>query len=166
MAVALRPQADKGKMAKVPDDAPGSKPNVYDELLIAGADGGPRLYKMHRETKRVIGDDANKVKEFDKLPGRVASVQFNADGSKFAAVSSLDGKGEVRVYDTASGSKVVCQDAAAPAYAVAWSSDGKAIASAGFDGVVTLHDPGTGKRVKAFPAAPVGKDTAKAAAAK
>ncbi len=155
MAVALKPPpAGEKKMQKVPDDTPGAKPNVYDELLIAGADGVPRVYKMHRETKRVIGDDANKVKEFEKMPGRVASIQYDKDGSHFAAVSSLDGKGEVRVYDAATGGKVACEGVSGPAYAVAWRPDGKAVASAGFDGTVWLHDPATGKLLKKFPAVP------------
>ena len=37
-----------------------------------------------------------------------------------------------------------------PAYAVAWHPDGKLIASAGFDGMVWLHDAATGKLVKEF----------------
>ena len=48
LAVARRPLKDK-KMVKSPPD-PADK--LYDELLIGGSDGVPRLYKMHRETKR------------------------------------------------------------------------------------------------------------------
>ncbi len=54
MAVDRRPMKDK-KMQVVPADTPGAKPNLYDELIVAGADGVPRLYKMHREVKREIG---------------------------------------------------------------------------------------------------------------
>ena len=68
-------------------------PTMYDELLIGGSDGVPRLYKMHRETKRVIGDDANKIREYEAMPGRIFAVCFNADGSLLAAGSSLDGRG-------------------------------------------------------------------------
>src|SRR5207248_3526446 len=42
MAVARRPLKDK-KMAKVPPDTPGIPAKVYDELLIGGSDGVPRL---------------------------------------------------------------------------------------------------------------------------
>jgi WD40 repeat protein len=138
------------RMQKLPVDTPKAQPNVYDELLAAGADGKPRLYKMHREVKREIGDDSNKVKEYEAMPGRIASVAFNADGSKFAAASSLDGKGEVRVYDTNTGAKVLCEKVTGPVYAVAWHPGGKRIASAGFDGTVWLHDPATGKLVDSF----------------
>lgn len=149
IAVDRRPMAGE-KMQAVPPDTPGAKPNVYDEVIVAGSDGKPRLYKMHREKKREIGDDANKVREYEGMPGRISAVAFNAGGTKFAAASSLDGKGEVRVYDTDTGAKVACEKVTGPAYAVAWHPDGKRVASAGFDGTVWLHDPATGKLVSSF----------------
>jgi WD40 repeat protein len=147
----------KPRMQKVPPDAANVPPKPYDELLAAGSDGVARMYKMHREAVRQIGDDANKVKEFEKMPGRVSSVVFNPDGSKFAATSSLDGKGEVRVYEVDSGKKVVCEKVTGPAYAVAWHPSGKTVASAGFDGKVWVHDAATGKLVREFTVMPTGK---------
>ena len=94
MAIERRPTNEK-KMVKIPlDDVGASVEKVYDEVLAAGADGTPRLYKMHREKKRVIGDDFNFIKAFEKMPGRVSGLQFNAAGSHFAAACSLDGKGD------------------------------------------------------------------------
>jgi WD40 repeat protein len=154
MTIDRRPMKEK-KMQKVPNDTPGAKPNVYDELLAAGSDGTPRLYKMHREVKREIGDDSNKVKQFDAMPGRVSCAKFNPDGDKFAAVSSLDGKGEVRVYEIEKGTKVAFEKTTGAVYAVAWRPDGKAVASAGFDGKVWLHDPATGKLLKEFVGVPL-----------
>jgi len=156
MAVDRRPTKDDKKLAKVSPDAPKAVPQAYDELLCAGADGKPRLYKMHREVPRVIGDDANRLKEFASMPGRISAVQFDLEGQRFAAASSLDGKGEVRVYEVESAKFVACEKVAGPAYAVAWSPDGKVVASAGFDGAVSCHDPATGKLVRAFAAAPPG----------
>lgn len=154
MAVDRRPMKER-RMTKVPQDEAGKFiEKVYDEAIVAGADGVPRLYKIHREKKREIGDDSNKIKDYEKMPGRVSAVAFNPDGTKFAAVSSLDGKGEVRVYDATSGAKVVCEKVTGPAYAVVWHPDGKLIASAGFDGTVWLHDPATGKLVGTFVAMP------------
>lgn len=69
-----------------------------DEILFGGADGVPKIYRMHRITKRVIGDDANQLWELPPLPGRVFSVDYNADGSLIAAGSSLDGHGAVHIY--------------------------------------------------------------------
>ena len=42
----------------------------------------------------------------------------------------------------------------AAVYTLAFSPDGKQIASAGFDGNVRLSDPGTGKTIKEFPGVP------------
>ena len=149
------------RMQKVPADTPGAAPKVYDEVIAAGSDGKPRLYKMHREVKREIGDDSNRVREYEPMPGRISCVAFSPDGKHFAAASSLDGRGEVRVYETDTGKKVVCEKVSGPAYTVAWHPSGKTIASAGFDGKVWLHDPASGKLVKEFVVLPT---TAKAGA--
>ncbi|MEL7496338.1 MAG: DUF1549 domain-containing protein [Planctomycetota bacterium] len=67
-------------------------------VAIGGADGVPRLYRMNRLTKRVIGDDANLIKAFPKLEGRINAIAISHDGKRLAAVSSLDGKGHLGVY--------------------------------------------------------------------
>ena len=149
MAVDRRPMA-KTTMAKVPDDIPNAKPNVYDELITGGADGIPRLYKMHREKKRVIGDDANLLRAYKPMTGRLTDVRFDATGKRFVAASSLDGKGQINIYDTDSGKEIVCNDVVGAIYAVDWQPDGKRIASAGFDGIVLIHDAATGKLLEKF----------------
>ncbi len=155
MAIDTRPKVDK-QTTKVPDDEGGKfQEKAYDELITAGSDGIPRLYKMHREAKRQIGDDSNKIRQYEAVLGRVSSAKFNADGSKFAVVGSLDGKGEVAVYATAADKKAAkCEGVTGPVYAVAWKADGTAIASGGFDGKVWLHDPTNGKLVKEFTVLP------------
>jgi WD40 repeat protein len=104
-AVARNPQKNE---TKVKNTAAGTDATEkwYDELAIGGADGMPRLYQMHRTKKRVIGDDFNKVREYPALAGRIFAIEFNPDGSQFAAGSSLDGKGQLWVYETATA-KVV-----------------------------------------------------------
>ena len=69
-----------------------------DEIVIGGSDGEPKLYRVFRQTVRVIGDDSNLIREFPPLPGRIYSVAISSDGKRIAAGSSLDGKGEVSVY--------------------------------------------------------------------
>jgi len=83
MAVARRPLADK-KMVKSPPDP---RDHLYNELAVAGSDGVPRLYKMHRVTKRVIGDDANNVREFEQMQGRIFALAFSVNGNFLSAGS-------------------------------------------------------------------------------
>jgi mono/diheme cytochrome c family protein/roadblock/LC7 domain-containing protein len=69
-----------------------------DEIIVGGSDGVAKVYRMHRLTKRVIGDDANLIREMPPMRGRIFSVAVSRDGKRFAAGSSLDGAGEVCVY--------------------------------------------------------------------
>lgn len=74
-----------------------------DELLIGGSDGVPKIYKMYRTQKRVIGDDFNFLRKFDPLPGRIFAARYNADGTRIVVGSSSNGRGEVRVYKAGPG---------------------------------------------------------------
>ncbi len=135
-----------------------TREKAYDELLIGGHDGVPRLYRMHRTTKRVIGDDANKVRDFEALPGRLFALAFSADGNRFAAGSSNEGKGEARVYSVNDGKRIATLEGQKGAvYTIAFSPDGKTIASAGFDGAVRLNDAMSGKLIKEFVSVPLKK---------
>jgi WD40 repeat protein len=68
-----------------------------DHVVAAGADGTPRAYRIHRHTKRVIGDDANLIFSMPALSGRVFNLRFSPDGKRVAAVGGLDGRGELVV---------------------------------------------------------------------
>jgi WD40 repeat protein len=159
-AVDCRPNLNK-RLVKVPMEAGASELKRYDELIIGGHDGVPRLYKMHRETKRVIGDDACKIREFEALPGRIFALRFSPDGAFFAAGSSSDGKGEARVYQVNDGKKLaVLEGQKGAVYTLSYRPGGKLIASAGFDGVVRLNDATTGKLIKEFTPMPLSAATA------
>jgi WD40 repeat protein/mono/diheme cytochrome c family protein len=69
-----------------------------DEIVMGGADGSPKVYRMHRIVARQIGDDSNKISVQSPMQGRVWSVAVSADAKRFAAGSGLDGKGEVALY--------------------------------------------------------------------
>ena len=139
---------------------------MYDELLIGGSDGVPRLYKMHRETKRVIGDDANKVREYEAMPGRIyaAGVQRRRQPVRRRQQPRRHRRG-ARLPD--GRRQAACRSSRArraACYAVAFRPDGKQVASAGFDGIVRLNDPTTGKLIKEF--VPVPRAEARPTAAK
>src|SRR5207237_1064308 len=93
LAVARNPAKSNTKV-KNTAEVTDTTERFYDELLVAGADGTPRLYKMHRTTKRIIGDDANKLREYAPMNGRIFAVAFSPNGGCFAAGSSLNGRGE------------------------------------------------------------------------
>ncbi len=88
----ITPGALKGGLAAV------ERHPQRDEILIGGSDGVPRTYRMQRLTKRVIGDDANLVRQFPAMKGRIFDVAFSPDGKQIAAGSSLDGNGYLAIY--------------------------------------------------------------------
>jgi len=153
----VRPGKEK-KMVKASSIAVAStEEKVFEEILIGGADGTPRLYKMHRETKRVIGDDANKIRDYPALAGRIYAMAFAPDGKTFAAGSSLDGKGVLKVIQTEDAKHLSQVEGEVGAvYALAYSPDGKSLFAGGFDGQVRVIDPATGKVTKQFTALPGG----------
>ncbi len=127
-----------------------------DELVIGGADGTPKIYQMFRTKARMIGDDFNLIRAFPALPGRLFAVKFSPDGARIVAGSSNDGKGEVRIYQVADGKLVSSfQGEHGPVYALAYRNDGKAVASAGFDGSVRINNPDDGKLLREFVPVPV-----------
>jgi mono/diheme cytochrome c family protein len=68
-----------------------------DEIVVGGSDGIPKIYRIFRQSKRVIGDDANLIRQFPAMPGRVNAVAVSPDGTRIAAASSSDGTGQVSV---------------------------------------------------------------------
>ena len=71
---------------------------VRDELLVGGADGVPQAYRIVRKVQRHIGDNALCIRRWPAMEGRIYAVDFAPDGLRFAAVSSLDGKGAVSFF--------------------------------------------------------------------
>jgi WD40 repeat protein len=129
-----------------------------EEVVIGGSDGVPKIYRIFRDPKkpRQIGDDFNKIIELPAMPGRVFAVRFNADGSRAIAGSSKEGMGEVRIFQSADAKPVAkLEGQKGPVYTVAYRRDGKMVASAGFDGVVRLNDPQSGKLIKEFVPVPL-----------
>jgi WD40 repeat protein/mono/diheme cytochrome c family protein len=77
-----------------------------DEVLIGGADGVPQIYLVIRKAVRRIGDNANMIRRFTPMEGRIFSVGYSPDGNRIVAASSLDGRGFVNVYSAAFDSTI------------------------------------------------------------
>lgn len=84
-----------------------------DEIVVGGADGVPKLYRIFRNTARKIGDDANLLFEFPPLEGRIFAVDISMDAKRIAAGSSLDGKGAIHIYEVDPNAKIPDNVAAA-----------------------------------------------------
>ncbi|MCB1207626.1 MAG: hypothetical protein KDN18_25465, partial [Verrucomicrobiae bacterium] len=71
---------------------------TQDHILVGGSDGVPQIYRTKRETKRVIGDNANLIRKYPAMKGRIWDSAFAPDGKTFAAVASLDGTGQIHLF--------------------------------------------------------------------
>jgi len=69
----------------------------FEQIVAAGSDGLPKVYRIFREVKREIGDDAQFIADLFPMQGRVFSARFSADGKRIACGSGLDRAGEVLV---------------------------------------------------------------------
>ncbi len=163
-----------------------------NEVLIGGTDGVPQIYRMERITKRVIGDNANLIRKFPPMQGRIFGVDFSPDGKRIVAGASHEFTGMVNLYasdydsampeavkkivETVNGKGTeldewVTRDVKllsstplpAGVYAVAFSPDGSTVAASGQDGKVRLISAADGKVTKEFLSVPLKKATELAA---
>jgi mono/diheme cytochrome c family protein len=126
-----------------------------DELLAGGADGAPKIYKMFRDKARKIGDDFNLIRAFPAMPGRIFDVAFDKEGNRFVAGSSLNGMGEVAVYQVADGKQLAKTPVKEGGiYTVAYDPNGRWVAAGGFSGKVQIIKPDDGTVLHEFTAVP------------
>jgi WD40 repeat protein len=123
-----------------------------DEYLTAGEDGIPKLYKMLRTSARQIGDDANLIRNYPKLPGRVETVVFSTDGKMIAA-----GGVGCQVYGTDDAKLIASLQVPTRVFTLSFQRDGKAIAVAGLDGKVRVFGLPDGKLQTEFVPMPIGE---------
>ncbi len=146
----ITPGVLKGGLASI-DLNPGK-----DEVVIGGSDGVPKMFKIYRTEARKIGDDANLLKKFEAVPGRIFSVRFNHNGSQIVVGSSNDATGEIRVYNVADAKMISkLAEPTGPIYSAAFNADGTLVAAGGFDGQVILMETASGKIIKKFPPVPL-----------
>jgi mono/diheme cytochrome c family protein/roadblock/LC7 domain-containing protein len=146
----ITPGALKGGLCAV-DRRPGK-----DELLVGGSDGTPKLFRMLRTSSRKIGDDANLIRNYPAVEGRILAAAFSPIGDRIVIGSSNDGSGNVRVYQTDNAKQISnLTEKTGPIYAATFSPDGKTIAAGGFEARVLLIDADSGKVTKQFVPVPL-----------
>ena len=125
-----------------------------DQVLSAGEDRIPRLYKIFREIQRDVGNtDFNLIQAYEAQSGSIEGVAFSADGRRFATGCA---GGEARVYNVADGTRVASmQGDAVGVFAVSFHPDGKQLATGGFDGKIRVFDATSGKLLNAFMSVPI-----------
>ena len=88
----ITPGALRGGMNAV-DRHPSS-----ESIVVGGSDGMPQMFRIFRTSARKIGDNANLLRKYPEMVGRVFATRFSKAGDMFVAGSALDGKGELSVF--------------------------------------------------------------------
>jgi mono/diheme cytochrome c family protein len=131
-----------------------------EQVVVGGADGVPKTYKIFREQDRRIGDDFNLIRAFDAMPGRISAVAYNRDASHIVAGSSDSTSGQVRVYNEADGKLIASVVLPSAVYSVAFHPEGEVVAAGGFDGLVRLIQVNDGTILHEFPPVPIDEELA------
>ena len=124
-----------------------------DQVLSAGEDRIPRLYKIFREIRRDVGNtDFNLIRAYEAQSGSIEGVAFSADGSRLATGSA---GGEARIYNVADGKRLATmQGDTVGVFAVSFHPNGTQLATGGFDGKIRIFDA-SGKLLNAFMSVPI-----------
>lgn len=127
-----------------------------DELLAGGADGVPKVYQMLRTKARKIGDDFNLIRAYPALGGRINDTEFSPNGEHIAAVSSDDGNGHLKIFET-ENAKVIADIniKGCGLYALTFVPGTNHLCVAGFDGTIYIYDHSNGNLVNSFVSVPV-----------
>jgi WD40 repeat protein len=121
-----------------------------NRLLIAGS-GGCVVWNVNPEWKleRTIGTGGDD----SPLSGRVLALQFSPDGKWLATGGGVPSRaGEVKLWNVSDGALVrEMKDAHSDTvFGVAFTSNGKLLATCGADRFIHVFDTNTGNRVKTF----------------
>ena len=122
-----------------------------DQIAYGSAQGSVQLYKMTEHADRAAADkDANRIRNFDRVPTAATAITFNADGT-LLAVASLTGEG--RIFRTENGARVASlqnKGIEGPIFALAFHPKLPQIAAGGFDGQLRLFSTTNGAPIATF----------------
>jgi WD40 repeat protein len=141
-----------GVAAVIPDIKP-SVPAVAPVAAVAYSPDGKLLAAgTHREALVLDVATGDVVARLPGQLARVTALAFSGDGRRLAVASGAPATaGEVRLYAVPAGGvpapqpERVLQAHADLIYALAFRPDGQALATAGYDRLIKLWDPATGK---------------------
>lgn len=136
---------------------------VLDQIAYGSAQGSVQLYKMTEHADRAAAEkDANRIRNFDRVPTAATAISFNADGT-LLAVGSVTGEG--RIFRTETGARVATlQGIEGPIFTLAFHPKLPQIAVGGFDGNLRLFNATNGAHLATFSPVPL-KTPAKIATA-
>jgi WD40 repeat protein len=125
-----------------------------DVVAYGGEMGISRTYKISdNQGRTAANNDVNLRKEFERLPGPVHAVAYNADGSLLA----VGGAGpEVRVFNSADAKRVATLKGHSGAiFALAFNTQTNLLATGGFDGTIRVYETPKGDLVRSFVPVPL-----------
>ena len=128
-----------------------------DVVVYGGELGMSRTYRISdNQSRTAANNDVNLRKEFERLPGPVHAVAYNADGSLIA----IGGAGpEVRLHDSKEAKRVATlkgHDGAI--FALAFHPQAKEVATGGFEGYIRVYDTAKGELLRSFIPVPLSKE--------
>jgi WD40 repeat protein len=140
-ALSSNPRVQRVLHSRIPQDALALTPDGAF-AVTGGMDGVVRVWDVGR---------GGRSKPLAQLDGEIRGVAVRPDGAAVVATSS---EGEIRQWALPGGAPLA-QQRGAPAHegsvrAVAYSGDGRYLATAGQDGRVVLHDARTGQVIRVF----------------
>ncbi len=143
-------------MARNPNPPKSVDGKPEEQVVAAGDDGIPRLYKVFRTQVRTMNqEDHNLIRAFARQPGVATCVAFSPDGSLIAVGGESD---VVNVYKAGDGAHVAAlKGHKGVLYALAFRPDSKQLATGGFDGTIRLYDLPGGALSRSFVPVPLSK---------